>query len=113
MFLSSHVDKLIVQAKSMIPGISRDDVLNVTLPLPPLAEQQSIVARVDELMALCDELKAAKDISVKRIASNIVPFPQQGEDKLEIGIAARGEMQGLSDEAARDIKEMFGDDRNS
>lgn len=33
------------------------DVENLNIPLPPLAEQHRIVAKVDELMALCDQLK--------------------------------------------------------
>ena len=41
-------------------NVSRDVILGLPLPLPPLAEQHRIVAKVDELMSLCDQLDAAK-----------------------------------------------------
>ncbi|WP_420893626.1 hypothetical protein [Pseudomonas oryzihabitans] len=33
-------------------------MLNLPLALPPLAEQHRIVAKFDQLMTLCDQLKA-------------------------------------------------------
>lgn len=39
-----------------IPGISRSDVLGCSISLPSAATQQQIVAQVDELMRLCDDL---------------------------------------------------------
>jgi type I restriction enzyme S subunit len=40
-----------------IPGISREDVLDTLIGIPPLPEQHRIVAKVDQLRALCDQLK--------------------------------------------------------
>ncbi|WP_145128995.1 restriction endonuclease subunit S [Pseudomonas sp. URMO17WK12:I11] len=39
-------------------GIKSSRLKEIPVPIPPLAEQHRIVAKVDELMALCDQLKA-------------------------------------------------------
>ena len=52
-------EKLQEGARSLIPGISREDVEEFVFPLPPLAEQHRIVSKVDELMALCDRLEGS------------------------------------------------------
>lgn len=46
--------------KGAIKGatLNRESISNILIPLPPLAEQHRIVAKVDELMALCDQLQA-------------------------------------------------------
>jgi type I restriction enzyme S subunit len=43
---------------SSMKNVSREQIRSLVVALPPLAEQHRIVAKVDELMALCEQLKA-------------------------------------------------------
>jgi len=43
---------------SSMKNVSQAQIRALEIPIPPLAEQQSVVAKVDKLMAICDALKA-------------------------------------------------------
>jgi type I restriction enzyme S subunit len=60
LILSSMTIRLQETARSLIPGISREDILEAVIALPPVAEQSRIVSKFGELMALCDRLAAAR-----------------------------------------------------
>jgi type I restriction enzyme S subunit len=49
---------------SAIPNLSTAQINEITFALPPLDEQHRIVAKVDELMALCDQLEAQTEASI-------------------------------------------------
>lgn len=62
-WLDGFVGELVKKSKSMIPGFSREDLIFAAYPIFSRDEQVSIVAKVDELMALCDQLeKQQKDL---------------------------------------------------
>lgn len=51
------------------PNISREKIIDTIIPLPSLAEQKRIVAKIDELMALCDKLETQRNAcNEKRLA---------------------------------------------
>ncbi|MCU7965186.1 restriction endonuclease subunit S [Shewanella sp. SW32] len=49
---------------SAIPNLSTGQINEIVIALPPLEEQHRIVAKVDELMSLCDALEAQTEASI-------------------------------------------------
>jgi type I restriction enzyme S subunit len=57
--INARLDEMISHAQGAVGlrHITKGKLESIRLPLPPLAEQKRIVAKVDELMALCDRLE--------------------------------------------------------
>lgn len=59
------------------PNISREKIIATVFPLPPFTEQHRIVAKIDELMARCDELEKLRTAqNAKRLTVHTVAIKQ-------------------------------------
>lgn len=57
-FVKSYDDLRMLAAGGAQPNLNLGKIKESVIPLPPLAEQHRIVAKLDQLMALCDQLKS-------------------------------------------------------
>ena len=75
------------------PNVNGTGLSSLILPLPPLAEQKRIVAKVDELMALCDKFETERDA--------------RNEKRVAVQKAAVDQLLAASDEAGYDLAWEF------
>ena len=47
--IKSSIDKLRSAARGIIPGIAREDILEMVVAIPPVSEQRQILKRIDEI----------------------------------------------------------------
>ncbi|MGN7406378.1 restriction endonuclease subunit S [Bacillus safensis] len=91
LYIQTYVEKLKEAAKGIIPGISRDDILNAPFPLLPLNEQKRIADKVERLLSKIEEAKQlieeAKETFELRRASIIKNILKEEflDDKLPTG----------------------------
>ena len=102
--LDTLVENLKAAAKSMIPGIAREDVLQSLFPVPPVSEQKRIVQKVSDLSP-CLEQYAAADT---KLLSLNTAFPEALKKSI-LQEAVQGKLvpQDPSDESAEALLERI------
>ena len=81
-FLTFKLKEIQQKANGLIPGINREDILLQIIPLPPLSEQHRIVEKIEELLALVDDLETNKiDLQshIKQAKSKVLEMAVRGE----------------------------------
>lgn len=74
-----------------VKGIKQEELLGLAVPIPPLSEQHRIVQKIEDLMALCDELEKAlenkaqyKELASKSISNLIQKSENQEQLKANL-----------------------------
>ena len=95
-FMLSNVNQLTYGMD--MPRLGTNDARNLLIPLPPLTEQQQIVAKLNHLLTEIDELKAQE----QALLATQNAFPKKLRAAL-LQAAVQGELNERTNENARDL----------
>ncbi|WP_172954400.1 restriction endonuclease subunit S [Solibacillus sp. R5-41] len=93
-YLLTYINKLKEASKGVIPGISREDILNIEVPIAPKSIQQQVVnkigilfAKIDEAKQLIEEAKETFELRRAAILEKIFKDPNNNQYKIIGGIS--------------------------
>ena len=82
LYIKSIVNNIKRNARGVIPGISREDILHREIALPPLEEQKRIVIEVEKWLDFIADIEAEKDeleSHIKKTKSKILDLAISGK----------------------------------
>ena len=94
--VKNNIESIISMANGLIPGLKRELLLSLQIPLPPFAEQQRIVTEIEHLFTLISEVEENK--------CDLQTFIKQAKNKI-LDLAIHGKLvpQDPNDEPASEL----------
>ena len=80
--VKNNIESIISKANGLIPGLKRELLLSLQMPLPPFAEQQYIVKEIERWFTLIDKIEQDKlDLQavIKQVKSKILDLAIHGK----------------------------------
>ena len=80
--VKNNLENIISKANGLIPGLKRELLLSLRIPLPPFAEQQRIVIEIEKWFALIDQIEQGKadlQTTIKQAKNKILDLAIHGK----------------------------------
>ena len=101
--VKNNIENIISKANGLIPGLKRELLLSLQLPLPPISEQHRIVYEIERWFSLIDQIEQGK--------ADLQSIIKQTKSKI-LDLAIHGKLvpQDLNDESAIELLKRINPD---